>query len=58
MIVRSIKLYVTLIFSMFSILCVAEEKNPTVIQIERDSIIYELSPKTHSKIGGWNEKSE
>lgn len=48
MIVRSIKLYVTLIFSMFSMLCVAEEKNPTVIQIERDSIIYELSPKTRT----------
>ncbi len=48
MIVRSLKIYVTLIFSMFSMLCVAEEKNPAVIQIERDSIIYELSPKTRT----------
>ncbi len=48
MIVRSIKIYVTLIFCIFSMLCVAEEKNPAVIQIERDSIIYELSPKTRT----------
>ena len=48
MIVRSLKIYVTLIFSMFTMLCVAEEKNPAVIQIERDSIIYELSPKTRT----------
>ena len=48
MIVRSLKIYVTLIFSMFTMLCMAEEKNPAVIQIERDSIIYELSPKTRT----------
>ena len=34
MIVRSIKLYVTLIFSMFSMLCVADGRRDDLIQID------------------------
>ncbi|MBP5422352.1 MAG: leucine-rich repeat protein [Paludibacteraceae bacterium] len=60
MIVRSLKIYVALIFSMLPILCMAEESVSDLIQIEQDSLVYELNPKTRTAklVNGRNSKEK
>ncbi len=48
MIVRSLKIYVALIFSMLPILCVAEGSASDLIRIEQDSMTYELNSRTRT----------
>ena len=58
--VRSIKIYVVLIFCMLPILCMAEESVSNLIQIEQDSLVYELNPKTRTAklVNGRNSKEK
>lgn len=56
--VRSVKIYIALIFCMFPILCMAEESASDLIRIEQDSLVYELNPKTRTAklVDGRNSK--
>ena len=58
--VRSVKIYVVLFFCMLPILCMAEESVSNLIQIEQDSLVYELNPKTRTAklVNGRNSKEK